>query len=85
MTSKQSDLIPTLTVATTQNGGTISEVQSVGWTVGFGTVSGTYTLSLGGQTTSAIAWDATAATVQSARRVDSGVMAACRGRELARE
>ncbi len=63
---QQSNLVPTLTVATTQQGGPISEQQSVGWTVSFGTVSGTYTLSLSGQTTSPLAWDASAATVQAA-------------------
>jgi len=57
---------PTLTVATTQEGGSIGEQQSVGWTVGGFGMSGTFTLTQNGQTTSAIAWNASAATIQSA-------------------
>jgi RHS repeat-associated protein len=57
---------PTLTVATTQQGGLVDEQQSVGWNSTAMGMSGTYTLTHNGQTTSAIAWNATAATVQSA-------------------
>jgi len=57
---------PTLTVATTQEGGPIGEQQSVGWTVGGFGMSGTFTLTQNGQTTGGIAWNASAATIQSA-------------------
>ncbi|MFN9851522.1 MAG: hypothetical protein ACK57P_06880, partial [Planctomycetota bacterium] len=57
---------PTLTVNTTQQGGPVSERQSVGWTTGMFGLSGTFTLSHGGQTTAPIAWNATAATIQTA-------------------
>jgi len=57
---------PTLTVALTQEGGSINEKQSVGWTFSGSSISGTYTLSHNGQTTGAIAWDASAATIQTA-------------------
>jgi hypothetical protein len=57
---------PSLTVATTQDGGPINEIQSVGWTTSAYGMSGTYSLSFNGQTTSAIAWNADAATITSA-------------------
>ena len=57
---------PSLTVATTQDGGPINEIQSVGWTTSAYGISGTYSLSFNGQTTSAIAWNADAATITSA-------------------
>ena len=63
---QQSTTVPSLTVATTQEGGTLGERQSVGWTNDYYAVSGTFTLSLGGQTTSALNSDASAATIQSA-------------------
>jgi YD repeat-containing protein len=57
---------PTLTVATTQDGGPINEVQSVGWTTSAYSMTGTFTLTHNGQTTSAIAWNADAATIKTA-------------------
>ena len=57
---------PTLTVAVTQEGGSINEKQSVGWTFSGSSISGTYTLSHNGQTTGAIAWNASAATIETA-------------------
>ena len=57
---------PTLTVATTQDGGPINEVQSVGWTTSAYSMTGTFTLTHNGQTTFAIAWNADAATIKTA-------------------
>ncbi len=57
---------PSLTVAVTQEGGSINEKQSVGWTFSGSSISGTYTLSHNGQTTGAIAWNVSAATIQTA-------------------
>jgi RHS repeat-associated protein len=57
---------PSLTVATTQEGGPINEVQSVGWTTSAYSMTGTFTLTHNGQTTSAIAWNADAATIKAA-------------------
>jgi RHS repeat-associated protein len=57
---------PTLTVSTTQEGGSLNEVQSVGWTIGGYGLSGTFTLSFNGQTTAAIAYNATDATIKGA-------------------
>ena len=55
---------PTATMATTTEGGPHDEVQRVGHT---GSVfAGTFTLTFDGQTTGTIAWNASAATVQSA-------------------
>ena len=55
-----------MTVAVTQEGGSINEKQSVGWTVAGSSITGTYTLTHNGQTTTTIAWNATAATIQTA-------------------
>jgi YD repeat-containing protein len=67
---------PTATVSTTTEGGTIDEVQTVGFTSPNFLFGGTFTLTYDTQTTSGIAWDATAATVQSAlealSNIDSG-------------
>lgn len=57
---------PAVTVSTTTNGGAVNEVQRVGFTVPMSPISGTFTLSFGGQTTSSISGTASAATVQSA-------------------
>jgi RHS repeat-associated protein len=57
---------PSLTVATTQDGGPINEVQSVGWTTSAYSMTGTFTLTHNGQTTFAIAWNADAATIKAA-------------------
>ena len=63
---QQSSTVPTLTVGTTQDGGSLDEQQSIGWsTMAFG-MSGTYTITHNGQTTAAIAWNASAATIQTA-------------------
>jgi len=59
--------VPSLAIATTVEGGPINEVQRVGFSDPISSISGgTFTLSFGGQTTSAIAYNASAATVQSA-------------------
>lgn len=63
---QQSSVKPSLVIATTQEGGTQGEVQSVGWTTTDFYIDGTFTLSLGGQTTSALAANASAATIQTA-------------------
>jgi RHS repeat-associated protein len=60
------DPVPTLAVSTTTQGGPSSEVQRVGFTADMMISGGTFTLSFGGQTTGTIAYDATAATVQTA-------------------
>jgi YD repeat-containing protein len=60
------DPVPTLAVSTTTQGGPSSEVQRVGFTADMMITSGTFTLSFGGQTTGTIAYDASAATVQTA-------------------
>jgi RHS repeat-associated protein len=57
---------PALSVVTNHEGGVTDEVQRVGFTTGMGFIGGTFTLSFGGQTTSAISYNASAATVQSA-------------------
>ena len=58
---------PTLSVSTTTQGDTTDEVQRVGMSVsGMGFSGGTFTLTYDGQTTSGIAYNASAATVQSA-------------------
>ena len=59
------DPVPSLTIATTTQGGPANEVQRVGVTATFIT-GGTFTLNYNGQTTAAIAYNATAAQVQSA-------------------
>ena len=56
---------PSLNVSTSQPGGAVDERQTVGWNASQ-TVSGTYTLSFDGQTTSALAVSATAAQIQTA-------------------
>ncbi|MCO6456362.1 MAG: cadherin-like domain-containing protein, partial [Pirellulaceae bacterium] len=59
--------VPTITIATTTEGGLTDEVQRVGFSDDMGMLSsGTFTLTFDGHTTSGIAWDASAATVQSA-------------------
>ncbi|KAF0187721.1 MAG: RHS repeat-associated core domain-containing protein, partial [Gammaproteobacteria bacterium] len=69
LTSEQwrsnSDPVPALSIATTAQGGAVNEVQRVGVTSTFLT-GGTFTLNYNGQTTTAIAYNATAAQVQSA-------------------
>jgi RHS repeat-associated protein len=68
--------LPTLTLATTTDGGVTSEVQRVGFSddMSFLT-SGTFTLTYSGQTTSAITYNASAATVQTALEALSNVAA----------
>ncbi len=56
---------PSLSVSTTTQGGNLNEVQRVGWTAS-SSMSGTFTLTFSGQTTSAISASATAAQVASA-------------------
>ena len=63
---QQSSTVPSLSVATTQEGGVLNEQQSIGWTTSALDMSGTFTMTQNGQTTSSIAWDASAATIQSA-------------------
>ncbi|MEO8272157.1 MAG: hypothetical protein ABI557_20775, partial [Aureliella sp.] len=63
---QQSTTVPTLTMATTQEGGAIGEQQSIGWTSAAFGMSGTFTVTHNGQTTAAIAWNASEATMQSA-------------------
>lgn len=70
---KSGTTTPTLTVATTQQGGVVDEQQAVGWNSTAMGMSGTYTLTHNGQTTSAIAWNATAATVQTALEALSSI------------
>ena len=69
LTSEQwrnnSDPVPALSIATTAQGGPVNEVQRVGVTSTYLT-GGTFTLNYNGQTTAAIAYNATAAQVQSA-------------------
>ena len=57
--------VPSLSIATTTEGGVFNEVQRVGFT-GLMLSGGTFTLSFNGNTTSGIAYNASAATVQSA-------------------
>lgn len=58
---------PTANAATTvQGSGPTNEVQQVGFTSGFGTLAGSFTLSFNGQTTSTLTWNASASAVQSA-------------------
>jgi RHS repeat-associated protein len=57
--------VPSLSVSTTTQGGALNEVQRVGIIVGSG-MTGNFTLSFGGNTTGNIAYNASAATVQSA-------------------
>ena len=58
---------PQLNISTTTQGATSDEVQRVGMTVsGMGFIGGTFTLTYSGQTTSGIAYNASAASVQSA-------------------
>jgi RHS repeat-associated protein len=60
------DPVPSIAISTTTQGGPSSEVQRVGFTADMMISSGTFTLSFGGQTTGTIAYDASAATVQTA-------------------
>ncbi len=60
---------PSLTVSTTRDGSVVNEQQRIGWNTLSGSVtnmSGTFTLTQGGQTTAPIAWNANAATIQAA-------------------
>jgi YD repeat-containing protein len=61
-----STTVPTLTTSTTQQGGQVDEIQNVGWTTYSWFITGTFTISFDGQTTSALASNATAASIQSA-------------------
>jgi hypothetical protein len=61
---------PTASASTVTEGGPVNEVQRVGH---IGAFSGTFTLTFSGQTTSAIAWNASAATVQSALEALSNI------------
>lgn len=63
---------PTVVGATTIEGGPIGEVQRVGYSM-MDTPSGTFTLTAGGQTTGNIAYNASAATVQSALEALSNI------------
>ena len=63
---------PQIAIATTTQGGATSEVQRVGFTAMMIT-GGTFTLTQGGQTTSNLAWNASAADVQAALEALSGV------------
>ena len=66
--------VPTLAIATTTNGGLSDEVQRVGFSDDMDMLdSGTFTLTFDSQTTSSIAWDATAATVQTALEALSNI------------
>jgi hypothetical protein len=67
------DPVPSLAISTTTQGGPINEVQRVGFTVPYGGIGGTFTLSFGGQTTSAISATASAATVKSALEALSSI------------
>ncbi len=63
---------PSLSVSTTTQGGNLNEVQRVGWTAS-SSMSGTFTLTFSGQTTSAISASATAAQVASALEALSNI------------
>ena len=66
--------VPTIGIATTTHGGALNEVQRVGFTAsGTGFAGGTFTLTFGGQTTSGIGYNASAATVQSALEALSNI------------
>ena len=68
------DPVPTIAIATTTQGGAINEVQRVGFTTtGSGFMGGTYTLTFNGQTTSGIAYNASAAAVVSALEALSNI------------
>jgi YD repeat-containing protein len=58
--------VPALSISTTTEGGPVDEVQRVGFTASYYLGGGTFTLSFNGQTSSALAHNASAATVQSA-------------------
>jgi RHS repeat-associated protein len=60
------DPVPSIAISTTTQGGPSSEVQRVGFTADMMISGGTFTLSFGGQTTGTLAYDASAATVQTA-------------------
>lgn len=64
---------PAVSVSTTTEGGTSDEVQTVGFTTAMGVYGGTFTLTYSGQTTSTIAWNASAATVQTALEALSNI------------
>ena len=57
---------PSIAIATTQEGGALNEVQTVGYQDVDGGFSGTFTLSYGGYTTASISTGASAASVKSA-------------------
>jgi RHS repeat-associated protein len=57
---------PTAAVSTTADGAILSEVQQVGFPANATIFGGTFTLTYAGQTTAAIAWNASAATVLAA-------------------
>jgi RHS repeat-associated protein len=66
--------VPTITIATTTEGGLTDEIQRVGFSDGWSMLSGgTFTLTFDSQTTSAITWNATAAVVQSALEALSNI------------
>lgn len=63
---QSSTTVPTLSISTTQEGGTLGEQQSIGWSLSGMGMSGTFTLTQNGQTTAAIAWNASEATILAA-------------------
>jgi YD repeat-containing protein len=64
--------VPTISIATTTEGGPISEVQRVGFTADM-IMAGTFTLTYDGQTTATISYNASAAEVQSALEALSNI------------
>lgn len=80
--------IPSLAVATTTQGGPVNEVQRVGFTASMTLTSGTFTLTFSGQTTSAVAYNASAATVEAAlvalSNIGSGDVAVTKSSQLSR-
>lgn len=66
--------VPTITIATTTDGGVTDEVQRVGFSDDMEMLdSGDFTLTFDSQTTSTITWNATAATVQTALEALSNI------------
>lgn len=64
--------VPTISISTTTQGGPNNEVQRVGFTAGL-IIDGTFSLTFNGSTTSALAYNATPAQVQSALEALSSV------------
>ena len=65
---------PTISVATTSEGGPVDEVQQVGFSDSFSMLmGGTFTLTYDGQTTSSIGYNATAATEEHGPRTSTDI------------